>query len=110
MADISVPYWNIVDVNMLCEGARLIGFDLDNTLARSKKPMKADMAECFSALTSLIDVAVITGGKYSLLQSQVVDRLSDHADKSKLHLMPTSSPPSDRFRILRRRWARSGAL
>ena len=90
MADISVPYWNIVDVNMLCEGARLIGFDLDNTLARSKKPMKADMAECFSALTSLIDVAVITGGKYSLLQSQVVDRLSDHADKSKLHLMPTS--------------------
>mgnify|MGYP002243207440 CR=1 FL=1 len=47
-------YWNIVDVNMLCEGARLIGFDLDNTLARSKKPMKADMAECFSALTSLI--------------------------------------------------------
>ena len=44
MADISVPYWNIVDVNMLCEGARLIGFDLDNTLARSKKPMKADMA------------------------------------------------------------------
>lgn len=90
MADISVPYWNIVDVNMLCEGARLIGFDLDNTLARSKKPMKADMAECFSALTSLIDVAVIAGGKYSLLQSQVVDRLSDHADKSKLHLMPTS--------------------
>ena len=90
MADISVPYWNIVDVNMLCEGARLIGFDLDNTLARSKKPMKADMAECFSALTSLIDVAVITGGKYSLLQSQVVDRLSDHVDKSKLHLMPTS--------------------
>ena len=81
MADISVPYWNIVDVNMLCEGARLIGFDLDNTLARSKKPMKADMAECFSALTSLIDVAVITGGKYSLLQSQVVDRLSDHADE-----------------------------
>ena len=64
MADISVPYWNIVDVNMLCEGARLIGFDLDNTLARSKKPMKADMAECFSALTSLIDVAVITGGYY----------------------------------------------
>lgn len=36
MADISVPYWNIVDVNMLCEGARLIGFDLDNTLARHR--------------------------------------------------------------------------
>ena len=72
MADISVPYWNIVDVNMLCEGARLIGFDLDNTLARSKKPMKADMAECFSALTSLIDVAVITGGKAPVPTSQIL--------------------------------------
>ena len=106
MADISVPYWNIVDVNMLCEGARLIGFDLDNTLARSKKPMKADMAECFSALTSLIDVAVITGGKYSLLQSQVVDRLSDHADKSKLHLMPTSG--TRYYRWDGQRWAKAG--
>ena len=67
MADISVPYWNIVDVNMLCEGARLIGFDLDNTLARSKKPMKADMAECGSALESVGDVGVIAGGEYGVL-------------------------------------------
>ena len=60
----------------MCNGVRLIAFDLDNTLARSKKPMKDDMAECFSALTSLIDVAVITGGKYALLKSQVVERLT----------------------------------
>ena len=100
MADISVPYWNIVDVNMLCEGARLIGFDLDNTLARSKKPMKADMAECFSALTSLIDVAVITGGKYSLLQSQVVDRLSDHADKSKLQYFSQKQNENQHLSVL----------
>lgn len=62
----------------------------DNTLARSKKPMKDDMAECFSALTSLIDVAVITGGKYALLKSQVVERLTGQANRSHLHLMPTS--------------------
>ena len=75
MTDISVPCWNDVDIEELCNGVRLIAFDLDNTLARSKKPMKDDMAECFSALTSLIDVAVITGGKYALLKSQV-DRSS----------------------------------
>ena len=90
MADISVPCWNSVDPDALCAGARLIAFDLDNTLARSKKPMNDDMAECFSALTSLIDVAIISGGKYALLQSQVVAKLTDQANKSRIHLMPTS--------------------
>ncbi len=71
---------------MLCEGARLIGFDLDNTLARSKKPMKADMAECFSALTSLSDVAVITGGKYCCCKVSVVRPCR----QVETHLMPTS--------------------
>ncbi len=92
MTDISVPCWNDVDIEELCNGARLIAFDLDNTLARSKKPMKDDMAECFSALTSLIDVAVITGGKYALLKSQVVERLTGQACRSHLHLMPTTAP------------------
>lgn len=36
MADISVPCWNDVNIDDLCAGARLIAFDLDNTLARSK--------------------------------------------------------------------------
>ena len=43
MADISVPCWNDVNIDDLCAGARLIAFDLDNTLARSKKPMKDDI-------------------------------------------------------------------
>ena len=103
MADISVPCWNSVDPDTLCAGVRLIAFDLDNTLARSKKPMKDDMAECFSALTSLIDVAIISGGKYSLLQSQVVARLTDQADKSRIHLMPTSG--TRYYRWDGRRWA-----
>ena len=90
MTDISVPCWNDVNIDDLCAGVRLIAFDLDNTLARSKKPMKDDMAECFSALTSLIDVAVITGGKYALLKSQVVERLTGQANRANLHLMPTS--------------------
>lgn len=102
MADISVPRWDAVDVDSLCKEAGLIAFDLDNTLARSKKPMKDDMAECFSALTSLIDVAVITGGKYALLQSQVVDRLTEQADRSRMHLMPTSG--TRYYRWNGRRW------
>ena len=102
MADVSVPCWDAVDVEELCEEAELIAFDLDSTLARSKKPMKDDMANIFSILTSLIDVAVITGGKYALLQSQVVDRLTGQANRSKLHLMPTSG--TRYYRWDGRRW------
>lgn len=90
MVDISVPGWSDVDVADLCAGAHLIAFDLDNTLARSKKPMKNGMAELFSTLTSMIDVAVISGGKYALVQSQVVNMLTAQADRLHLHLMPTS--------------------
>lgn len=34
--------------------------------------------------------AVITGGKYALLKSQVVERLTGQANRSHLHLIPTS--------------------
>lgn len=37
MTDISVPCWNDVDIEELCNGVRLIAFDLDNTLARYEK-------------------------------------------------------------------------
>ena len=60
MADISVPYWNIVDVNMLCEGARLIGFDLDNTLARDRQGK---------------DVADVVGDESKLEAGWLIDRL-----------------------------------
>lgn len=102
MPDVSVPRWDAVDIEALCKGAGLIAFDLDNTLARSKKPMKDDMAKVFSVLTSMIDVAVITGGKYALLQSQVVDRLTGTANRSRLHLMPTSG--TRYYRWNGRRW------
>lgn len=45
---------------------------------------------------------MITGGKYALLQSQVVDRLTGQANRSKLHLMPTSG--TRYYRWDGRRW------
>lgn len=82
--------WDEWDMDRLCRDARLIGFDLDNTLANSKRPMVPDMAERFGALTRRIDVAVITGGRYGLVVSQILDVLGEETDLSRLHLMPTS--------------------
>ena len=90
MAPVAVPSWRDVDVDAVCASVRAVAFDLDNTLARSRKPMKPAMAERFSALTRLLPVAVITGGRYGLVVSQVLDMLGDDADRTNLHLMPTS--------------------
>ena len=43
-----------VDINALCEKMRVAAFDLDGTLARSKKPMHPDMAQALSTLTTLM--------------------------------------------------------
>lgn len=90
MIEPMIKPWNEWDTDLLCARVRLVGFDLDNTLANSKLPMKPRMAELFSALTRRIPVAVITGGRYSLVVSQILDVLTPDADLANLHLMPTS--------------------
>ena len=55
--------WDRLDYDTLAKRTHLIGFDLDNTLANSRKPMLPDVADRFGELTRHIDVAVITGGR-----------------------------------------------
>lgn len=90
MSVIQVPSWDEVDVCAMAARARAIAFDLDNTLARSRKPMKPPMAERIAVLTHLMPVAVISGGKFQLVTGQVTDVLPSDADLSRMHLMPTS--------------------
>lgn len=88
-----------VDLAALGAHARAIGFDLDNTLARSKMPMHDDMASALAALTHLIDVAVISGGRYELFTRQILTVPAfGGADRSRLHLMPTSGTRYYRWR------------
>lgn len=90
MAVQAVPYWSECDFTVLSAGAHVVAFDLDNTLARSKKPMSPDMGRHISELTRLIPVAIITGGRFGLIDSQVLAMLGDRTDRSNLYLMPTS--------------------
>ncbi|WEV42707.1 HAD-IIB family hydrolase [Bifidobacterium sp. ESL0682] len=90
--------WRDYDLSGLAGDAKVIAFDLDNTLARSKKPMHEDMAVRFSKLSSLIDVAVITGGRFELAKSQVLDVLTADARRANIHVMPTSGTRYYRWR------------
>lgn len=68
----------------------LVAFDLDGTLAESKRPLQQDMAEAIADLLSVAHVAVISGGDWPQFDKQVASQLPARADLSRLWLMPTT--------------------
>ncbi|MBT1166690.1 HAD-IIB family hydrolase [Bifidobacterium simiarum] len=90
MDPVIIHQWDSVDWRELITRIDAIGFDLDTTLAISKQPMTDEMAEAFSALTRRMPCAVVSGGKYQLFERQILSRIGDMADRTNLHLMPTS--------------------
>lgn len=95
---VSVRSWNDVDFDELANHMQAIAFDLDNTLASSKRPMVPDMADRFTELTRRTVVAVVTGGRYELVTGQILDVLGERADRSRLYLMPTGGSRCYRWR------------
>jgi phosphomannomutase len=69
---------------------RLIVFDLDGTLAKSKSSLDEEMARLLGELLEVIKVAVISGGAWPQFQKQLLTHLP-HDDRLKdLSLLPTS--------------------
>ncbi|WP_448062771.1 HAD-IIB family hydrolase [Cellulomonas hominis] len=70
---------------------RLVAFDLDDTLAPSKSPLDARMADLLTSLLDVVEVCVISGGQFGQFQMQVIDRLTGATpvQLARLHLMPT---------------------
>lgn len=99
-----VRSWTECDLDELCSQAKVFGFDLDNTLASSKQPMKPPMIERFSALTSCATVALISGGSMAVVTSQVLDVLAPTANRANLHVMPTSGSRYYRWDEAESRW------
>ena len=65
---------------------KLVMFDLDGTLAESKQPITAPMAERLTELLAKTRVAVISGGALPQFLSQVVEQLPSEANRSNLYL------------------------
>ena len=78
--------------------ARLVAFDLDDTLTPSKSPISPEMAEALTALLDVVPVCIISGGQLAQFTTQVTDRLElDDEARSRLHLMPTCGTRYYRF-------------
>ncbi|MDN5558818.1 MAG: HAD-IIB family hydrolase [Ruaniaceae bacterium] len=67
---------------------RLVAFDLDDTLAHSKSALPADVGHELVALLDVVDVCVISGGKWGQFEQQLLGNLPP-ARLEGLHLMPT---------------------
>ena len=76
--------------------ARLIAFDLDDTLAPSKSPLDPQMGQALARLLAVVPVCVISGGQFQQFESQLIAGLEASASAQqaafgfgRLHLMPT---------------------
>lgn len=79
--------------------ARLIAFDLDDTLAPSKSPLPAQISDVLSRLLEQVPVAIISGGQIEQFRKQVVAHLTeaDDAALSRLYLMPVTGTQYYRY-------------
>lgn len=68
---------------------KLIIFDLDGTLAKSKLSIDSEMAVLLNCLLNIMKVAVISGGDWKQFQKQVVEKLPKESNLKNLTILPT---------------------
>jgi len=77
---------------------KLIVFDLDGTLAKSKAAIDEEMATLLRRLLDIVEVAIISGGDFPQFQTQVVDHLPTGSNLSNLSILPTSGTKFFQYR------------
>ena len=79
---------------------KLIVFDLDGTLTKSKQPLDPEMAELLCLLLSRKEIAIISGCSYRQFQDQFLEYLDCSNDQfQNLFLFPTCSTQGYRYRL-----------
>jgi HAD superfamily hydrolase (TIGR01484 family) len=68
---------------------KLIVFDLDGTLAKSKSSIDSEMAALLHELLGIVKVAVISGGGWPQFEKQVLAHLPQDESLKQLSLLPT---------------------
>jgi HAD superfamily hydrolase (TIGR01484 family) len=68
---------------------KLIVFDLDGTLARSKSSLDEEMSALLSDLLSIVNVAVISGGAWPQFEEQLLSHLPRDERLLNLSILPT---------------------
>lgn len=68
---------------------KLVIFDLDGTLAKSKSPIDEKMGTLLAELLNVTSVAIISGGDWPQFEKQVLDHLPSKTNLQRLSILPT---------------------
>lgn len=70
---------------------KLIAFDVDDTLVKSKNPLTDEMRDLLAALLKTYKVAIISGSRYEVFETNIIEPLSGSAGKDleHMHILPT---------------------
>ena len=89
---------------------RVLAFDLDDTLAITKSPISATMANLLGQALKSYELCVISGGSFPQIRDQVIAQLDVPPEHlARLHIMPTSGTRYYRFEIDRNEWIKQYA-
>ncbi|HVV15350.1 MAG TPA: HAD-IIB family hydrolase [Candidatus Paceibacterota bacterium] len=70
---------------------KLAAFDLDGTLAESKRPLSPEMGALLAELLQKMPVAVLSGASLAQFQTQMLPAFPESAHFEKLYLFPTNA-------------------
>lgn len=70
---------------------KVIAFDVDDTLVKSKNPVSDEMRDLLAQLLKKYEVAIISGSKYEIFQTNIIEPLAPVAgdDLKRMHILPT---------------------
>ena len=70
---------------------KLVAFDLDGTLAESKRPVSARMGELLAELLNKMPVAIMSGASFTQVETQFLPSIPTSAHLERLYLFPTNA-------------------
>lgn len=70
---------------------KLIAFDVDDTLVKSKNPITDEMRDLLVRLLDSYQVAIISGSRYEIFQTNIIEPMSkvDGVKLENMHILPT---------------------
>lgn len=70
---------------------KLIAFDVDDTLVKSKNPLTNEMRDLLVRLLEKYEVAIISGSRYEIFQTNIIEPLAEVAGDNlkRMHILPT---------------------
>ena len=70
---------------------KLIAFDVDDTLVKSKNPLTDEMRDLLAKLLQKYQVAIISGSRYEVFQTNIIEPLAQVAgdNLANMHILPT---------------------